>query len=197
VTVDPKKTASAKSESAKPESAPASSASAADSHTTSSPGQTVSPVEEQLKSLQDENAALNEKRLLAVADMENYRKRMQKELEQERLYRSLPLARDLLAGLDNLRRTLEAAKTASDPAQLAQGVQMVLKQFEDVFAEHGIKPIPAVGEPFDPNLHQAVQQMPTADHPPMTVVTEFGKGYVLHDRVVRPSTVVVSVAPSS
>lgn len=186
-----------KSDSANPDAANPAAAESTASNKTPPSDQTAPTVEEQLKSLQDENAALNEKRLLAVADMENYRKRMQKELEQERLYRSLPLARDLLAGLDNLRRTLDAAKTATDPAQLAQGVQMVLKQFEDVFADHGIKPIESVGKPFDPNLHQAVQQVPTTEHPPMTVVTEFGKGYVLNDRVVRPSTVVVAVAPSS
>ena len=186
MTDDPKKSTSAQADAA-----------SAASNTSPSPNQTAPTVEEQLKALRDENAALNEKRLLAAADLENYRKRMQKELEQERLYRSLPLARDLLAGLDNLRRALEAAKTASDAAQLSQGVQMVLKQFEDVFATHGIKPIESVGKLFDPNLHEAIQQVPTAEHPPMTVVTEYGKGYVLNDRVIRPSTVVVAVAPPS
>jgi molecular chaperone GrpE len=139
---------------------------------------------------------LRQKWLFAQADLDNYRKRAVKDLEQERLYRSLPLARDLLPGLDNLRRALDAVKSASDVAQLTQGVQMVLQQFETVFATHSIKPIPAVGQPFDPNLHQAIQQVPSAEHAPGTVVAEYQKGYMLHDRVVRPSTVVVA-APNS
>ena len=126
------------------------------------------------------------------ADLDNYRKRAAKDLEQERLYRALPLARDLLPALDNLRRALDAAKSAPDAAQLAQGVQLVLQQMENTFATHSIKPIPAEGQPFDPNLHQAIQQVPSEQHPPGTVVTEYQKGYTLHDRVIRPSTVVVA-----
>jgi molecular chaperone GrpE len=120
---------------------------------------------------------LRQKWLFAQADLDNYRKRAAKDLEQERLYRSLPLARDLLPALDNLRRALDAAKAAPDAAQLAQGVQLVLQQMENT---------------FDPNLHQAIQQVPSEQHPPGTVVAEYQKGYTLHDRVIRPSTVVVA-----
>ena len=130
--------------------------------------------------------------LRSQADLENYRKRTQKEMEQERQYRALPLVRDVLPILDNLQRALDAARTSNDPSQLVQGVQMVAKQFEDVLGKHAVKPIDAVGQPFDPNLHQAIQQMPAADKPPMTVLCEYEKGYTLHDRVVRPSVVVVS-----
>jgi molecular chaperone GrpE len=117
---------------------------------------------------------------------------VQKEFELERRYAPLPLVRDLLPVIDNLHRALEAARNSSEAQQLVQGVQMVVKQFDDVLARQGITPINPVGKPFDPNLHQALQQVASADQPPMTVLAEYERGYVMHDRVVRPSTVVVS-----
>lgn len=130
--------------------------------------------------------------LRAKADLDNYRKRSQKEAEEDRLYRALPLVRDLLPGLDNLQRAVTAASTGGDAHDLVEGVKLVLKQFEGVLSSHSIQPIESVGQPFDPNLHAAVQQVPSPDHPPMTVVQELEKGYRLHDRVVRPSQVIVS-----
>jgi len=148
--------------------------------------------EEQLQAATAERDALMQKWLLAVADLDNYRRRVQKEAEQERRYAVLPLARDLLPALDNLHRALEAAKNGGDVRQLVQGVQMVAKQFDEILARHAVVPINATGKPFDPNLHQALQQVPTPDKPPMTVLAEYERGYTLHDRVVRPSTVIVS-----
>ena len=152
--------------------------------------------EEQLQAVVAERDALLQKWLLAVADLDNYRRRVQKEAEQERRYAVLPLARDLLPALDNLHRALEAAKNGGDVKQLVQGVQMVAKQFDEILARHAVVPINATGKPFDPNLHQALQQVPTPDKPPMTVLAEYERGYTLHDRVVRPSTVIVS-APAA
>lgn len=151
---------------------------------------------ERLKAAEAERDALKQKWLLAVADLDNYRRRVVKESEQERRYAVLPLARDLLPALDNLHRALDAAKNASDVAQLAQGVQMVSRQFDEILARHSVVPISAAGQPFDPNLHQAIQQVPSPDKPPMTVLTECERGYKLHDRVVRPSTVIVA-APAA
>jgi molecular chaperone GrpE len=147
---------------------------------------------DQLKRVLAERDSLMQKWLLAVADLDNYRRRVQKEADQERRYASLPLARDLLPALDNLHRALEAARNGGDVNQLAQGVQMVARQFDDIFAKHSIVPIAAANKPFDPNLHQALQQVPAADKPPLTVLQECERGYTLHDRVVRPSTVIVS-----
>jgi molecular chaperone GrpE len=73
---------------------------------------------------------------------------------------------------------------------------MVLQQFDETLVRHSITPIPTVGEPFDPNLHEAVLQQPNAEMPPMTVLMEVEKGYKMHDRVVRPSKVIVSSAPA-
>ncbi len=135
----------------------------------------------------------NYDRFLRVqAELENYRKRVRKETEQNRLYQALPLVRDLLPGLDNLERALIAAESSHNVDELIEGVRMVAQQFQDVLARHSTLPIDAVGKPFDPNLHEAIQQLPSSDHPPMTVIDEVQRGYMLHDRVVRPSTVIVS-----
>jgi molecular chaperone GrpE len=152
--------------------------------------------EDQLQAALAERDALMQKWLLAVADLDNYRRRVQKEAEQERRYAVLPLARDLLPALDNLHRALDAARNGGDVKQLVQGVQMVARQFDEIFARHAVVPINATGKPFDPNLHQALQQVPTPDKPPLTVLAEYERGYTLHDRVVRPSTVIVS-APAA
>jgi len=132
----------------------------------------------------------------SVAEMENVRKRMLREIDQERQYRSLPIVRDLLPVIDNLTRAVQAAEKAQDVEQLVQGIKMVLQQFDETLARHSITPIPTVGEPFDPNLHEAVLQQPNAHQPPMTVLMEVEKGFKMHDRVVRPSKVIVSSAPT-
>ena len=133
--------------------------------------------------------------LRALADNENYRRRVTKEREEDRKFASYSLIRDLLPSLDNLRRAIDAARASSSPDQIVQGVGMVLKQFDEVFERHGAKPITSVDQPFDPNLHEAIQQIPSADHPAMTVLQEVERGYTLHDRVIRPSKVLVSKLP--
>lgn len=152
-------------------------------------------IDEQLQATREERDRFKEKWLRTEADLENYRKRSQKEREQEAQYRSLYLAKDLLGPLDNLHRSLEAAEKGTDVVKLIEGVRMVTRQFAEVLTRHSVVAIDPVGKPFDPNLHQAIQQVPSSDHPPMTVMAEFERGYTLHERVVRPSSVVVSSAP--
>jgi molecular chaperone GrpE len=161
------------------------------------PGAGVVSLADQLKAAMAEREALTQKWLLSVADLENYRRRMQKETEQERKFAVLPLARDILPALDNLQRALEAARNGGDVTQLANGVQMVARQFDDILARHSIVPIGAAGQPFDPNLHQAIQQVPSPDKPPMTVLNELERGFRMHDRVIRPSMVIVSAPEAS
>ena len=102
---------------------------------------------------------------------------------------------DILPCLDNLRRAVEAAETSKNIEELTQGIQMVSKQFDDILAAHGAMPIESVGQPFDPNCHLALTQVPSPDHEPMTVLQEVERGYKLKDRIVRPSSVIVSCAP--
>jgi len=128
------------------------------------------------------------------ADFENYQKRAQRDAVQERKYAHASLAADLLPALDNLERATAAAKQAGDEGALVQGVLMVQSQLLEILKRHGITPIDAQGKPFDPNLHQAVNQMPSAAFPPGTVIKVLEQGFMIHDRVLRPARVTVSTA---
>jgi molecular chaperone GrpE len=129
------------------------------------------------------------------ADFENYQKRTQRDLAQERRYWHAGLALDILPILDNFERAVAAAKQAGETGPLVQGVAMIQSQVLDALKRHGITRIEAQGQPFDPNLHQAVMQQPSAEQPPNTVLQVLEQGFMIHDRVLRPATVVVSVAP--
>jgi molecular chaperone GrpE len=129
------------------------------------------------------------------ADFENYQKRMKRDLAEERRYAQAPLAADLLSALDNLERATAAAEQAGEKGPLVQGVAMVHTQLLDILRRHGVTRIEALRQPFDPNLHQAVMQQPSKEHPPMTVVQVLESGYLIHDRVLRPARVAVSTAP--
>lgn len=131
------------------------------------------------------------------AEFENYQKRNQRDLATERRYAQMPLAGDLLPALDNLERAINAARQAGDHGSLAQGVVMVQTQLLDALRRHGVTPIEAQDQPFDPNLHQAVMQMPSAEVPPQTVLQVLEQGYRVHERVLRPARVIVSTTPSS
>ncbi len=130
------------------------------------------------------------------ADFENYQKRQQREVAQDKLYAVTGLAGDLLPMLDNLDRALVAAREAGEKGPLVQGVALVQAQVHDLLRRHGISRMDAQGKPFDPNLHQAVMQQPSADQPPMTVLQVLENGYTIHDRVLRPARVVVAAAPA-
>jgi molecular chaperone GrpE len=134
--------------------------------------------------------------LRAQAELENYRKRVAREAETSAKFLTLPLVRDLLPALDNLARTVQAAEQTGNVSDLIQGLQMIQGQFEQVFGNYSAKPIEALGQQFDPNLHEALQQMPSAEHQPMTVIQELERGYVMHDRVIRPTKVIVASAPA-
>lgn len=145
---------------------------------------------------ESERAEFKDLLLRTRADFENYQKRTQREVAQERRYAHLGLAADLLPALDNLERATLAARQAGENGPLAQGVAMVQSQLLDVLRRHGVTPIEAMGQPFDPNRHQAVMQQPTADAAPNTVVQVLQQGFTIHDRVLRPASVVVA-APAA
>ncbi|GAB4158878.1 MAG: nucleotide exchange factor GrpE [Planctomycetaceae bacterium] len=151
-------------------------------------------LEQQLQQAIAERDEYKDHWLRTQAELDNFRKRMRKEAEENQRYQALSLVRDLLPGLDNLERAIAAAEQSSNQEELIKGMRMVARQFEDVLARYAVNPILAVGEPFDPNLHEAVQQIMTDDHPPMTVMQEVERGFQLHDRVIRPSKVIVSAA---
>jgi molecular chaperone GrpE len=133
----------------------------------------------------------------ARADFENYQKRAARDQAQEKKYAVAALAADLLGALDNLERATAAAEQAGEKGPLVQGVALVHTMFLDALRRHGVTPIEAQDRPFDPNLHQAVMQVPAPDKPPMTIVQVLEPGYMLHDRVLRPARVAVTTPPSA
>ncbi|SHN85970.1 nucleotide exchange factor GrpE [Desulfitobacterium chlororespirans] len=126
------------------------------------------------------------------AEFDNYRKRTQKEKEDFAKYASERIVEGLLPVLDNFERAVEASKTTQDMKSFSQGVEMILKQMQGILAKEGLATIEAVGQPFDPNLHEAVLQVDSEDYPESTVVEELQKGYYLKEKVIRPSMVKVS-----
>jgi molecular chaperone GrpE len=142
--------------------------------------------------LQRERDELKDQLLRSRAEFANYQRRAKQQADSERVYAVGNLARDLLDPIDNLERAAQALRNSSTEG-ISSGLEMVQKQLLEVLARYGVEPIRALGEHFDPNLHEAIMQQPTADAPEGTVVAEYGKGYKIHDRVLRPSKVSVSV----
>ena len=152
-------------------------------------------IEEQLAQAINAQEELTNRLARSQAEMENFRRRTRKEVEENRQFQSLNMIRSLLPAIDNLQRALQAAESATKVEDLRAGVEMVAKQFGEILTQHSVLKIEALEQPFDPNLHEALQQVPTADFPPMTVMQELEPGYTMHDRVVRPSKVIVSQSP--
>lgn len=131
------------------------------------------------------------------ADLENARKRHQRDREEAIRFANDRLLKEMIPVLDNLERAVEHAEQGDDESQsLLEGVNMTINQFRKVLEDFGVKPINALGEAFDPNLHQAMGQIESADQAPNTVISEFQKGYLLNDRLLRPSLVMVTKAPT-
>lgn len=150
---------------------------------------------DQLAAAIEERDANHERWIRTQAELENYRRRSNKEISEVRQYQSLAVIRDLLPVTDNLQRAIDAAEQSPNFDEFVTGIKMIAQQISGVFAAHNASPIEAVDQPFDPNLHEALQQLPSPDHPAMTVMQEVEKGYVMHDRVIRPSKVLVSSGP--
>lgn len=136
--------------------------------------------------------------LKARAELENFRKRMQRDAELQLKYANMSLMRGLLEVVDNLQRAIAAASEEGSSIQaLREGVELVSQQFVSVLEQHGCKAVEALGTEFDPNFHEAIAQMPSEEYAAGMVMQEVAIGYVLHDRVVRPSNVIVSTGPTS
>jgi molecular chaperone GrpE len=135
-------------------------------------------------------------RLLRLqADYDNFRRRTRLEKEEIVKYASLSLVEKLLPVLDNFERALAAAQHAADLESFAKGVDMIHRQLADVLAQEGLEPIKAVGEPFNPEVHQAVMQVESEEYDDNVVVEELQKGYKLKEKVIRPSMVKVNARP--
>jgi len=140
-----------------------------------------------------EIADLKDQLLRLRAEFDNYRRRSLKEQEKIRATASENLIREILPVVDNLERALQSAPDMDSP--LVQGVDMVLRMFRDVLQAKGLEPVPGVGEPFDPNWHEALAQQPSDEIPADHVAIEFERGYRMNGYVLRHAKVVVSTGP--
>lgn len=129
-----------------------------------------------------------------AAEMDNYRKRMEREKENLVKYGNERVLSDLLAVVDNFERTIDMLKPDQDPKMknVVTGLDMVKKQFIDALSKHGLTPVDSIGKDFDPNFHEAVAQEYAEGKKPNEVIKEFQKGYTLNGRLVRAAKVVVA-----
>jgi molecular chaperone GrpE len=149
-----------------------------------------------VEQLRSELAEAKDRLLRSHAELDNYRKRARRELDEQMLYAHMPLMRDLLPVLDNMTRAIAAAEKNADAGALLEGIKMVAQNLEDVLARNQCTRIAALHEPFDPAVHEAIAQQPSSEFPPQTVLLVAQEGYKLHDRVVRAAQVIVSTAPA-
>src|SRR4051812_41493314 len=139
----------------------------------------------------DELAAQGERLLRLQAEMQNLRNRTSREIADERKYAALPIMRELLPVIDNIDRAIEAAEKAGEAENLLAGFRLVKQQLDTILSQHECLPISAENAPFDPNFHQAILQQPSNEVPAGHIMMVTQPGYMLHDRVVRPSQVIV------
>lgn len=155
-------------------------------------GESVQVPESETEQLRLELEEAKNRALRALADLENYRARINRQTIEERKYANIDLMRALLPVWDNIGRALDAVQSTHNLESLVEGVQMVHSQFLEVLIKFHCEKIEAKFQPFDPNFHASVAQMPSAEYPANTVLEEVQVGFRLFDRVVRPSQVVLS-----
>jgi molecular chaperone GrpE len=157
------------------------------------------PAGDELSALQEQLDAARQEVLYARAETQNVRRRLEKDIADTRAYAATGFARDILSVADNLSRALE-----SIPADLREddrlkafisGIEATSREIEKVFGQHGITRIAATGLPLDPNQHQAMLEVPSADVEPGTIVQELQSGYMIKDRLLRPAMVAVAKKP--
>jgi len=159
----------------------------------------LASLEEKQKALEEkekEAAEYKDKYLRALAESENARKRIRQQAEESARIQREGLLRDLLSIIDNLERAVAAARDGGNGKPIVEGVEMVLRSMVDFLRGHGVTQLSAVGQPFDPLLHEAVDHVESTQHEPNTVVDEFVRGYYIGDRLLRPARVTVSRLPA-
>ncbi len=134
--------------------------------------------------------------LRTMAEMDNLRKRTQREKEELAKFANENILRDILPVIDNLERAVEHVEQSQDSDGLLEGVQMTLTQFGQLLTNFGVKSVEAIGQKFDPAYHQAMGQMESAEHPANTIIQQMQKGYQLNNRLLRPAFVMLAKAPA-
>jgi len=158
-------------------------------------------LEKKQKMLQEKEALIAEYEDMLKrkqAEFENYRKRIAREAEELKKYSNVELIKDILELIDNFERAIESAKTSRDIDTLIEGLEIIEKQFKNVLEKkYAVKVIESVGKEFDPSVHEAIMMEESDKYNKDTVVEDFQKGYIMYDRVVRPSRVKVAKAVTS
>jgi len=159
------------------------------------PSAETAPAEDDCDGLQADLDRFRDLALRSQADFENYKKRSAREKEEAIKYANSSLLEKLIAIVDNFELGLEAARAEGEKSPVFSGMSMVLKQLMDFLTDSGLQPIDATGQKFDPNLHEAIAHEPSEKYPEGVVVRQTRRGYKLKDRLLRPSSVVVSSGP--
>lgn len=150
-------------------------------------------MEAKIESLEQEAKEAHDRFLRVSAEFENYKKRAAREMEDFRKYANESFVKAVLPVVDNLDRAIESSSNDGHANRsVVEGVDMTLKEILKVFDQFGVKPFESLGKAFDPSFHQAMLQEETEEHPDNIVISEFEKGYMIHDRLLRPAMVVVS-----
>ncbi|MDX2440451.1 MAG: nucleotide exchange factor GrpE [Desulfobacterales bacterium] len=156
-------------------------------------GDPLKGIQVELETAKQEAKETHDRFLRVSAEFENYKKRSTREMDDFRKYSNQSLIKEMLAVVDNLERALNSSNgNSSIDKCMADGVNLTLKEILKVFEKFNVKPIESIGQPFDPTFHQAMMQEETDEHPENTIITELQKGYMIHDRLLRPSMVVVA-----
>jgi molecular chaperone GrpE len=168
-------------------------ATTSDDQNTNGDSDRIKELEAKLESKEREAAETYDRLLRVSAEFDNYKKRSTRELEDYRKFANQSLIKEMLSVVDNLELAMDSTDghKAIDK-DLLQGLEMTHKEILKVFEKFNVKPIEAKGQPFDPTFHEAVMQEETNDSPKNTVINELQRGYMIHDRLLRPSMVVVA-----
>ena len=150
---------------------------------------------DEIDQLRRELADKNDRLLRALAETENVRRRAQRDRDESVKFASESLLRDLIPALDNLDRAIDAARTSANDRGIVDGIELIRREFLKVLERHGVTRYSALGQRFDPNQHEAIARVVSADNEPDTVVGETVPGYSLRGRVIRPAQVAVAAAP--
>ena len=161
------------------------------------PAETLQGADAQNSSPESDLKTAQDRYLRLAAEFENYKKRTQKDQDEFRKYSNERLLKELLPVLDNLQRALQHGQASGNQEGVLQGVELTVKKYLEILSRFGVTPIPTLGLPFDPAIHQAVAKVESKGHKPNTIVDEYEKGYYLHDRVLRPATVTVAESRGS
>lgn len=156
------------------------------------PSQDPTTVEDRLARLEEEKKALEDKYLRNVAEFDNYRKRVSRDQNEYSKYATEKLLKELLVVVDNLERALHHGESVPELKGWLEGVELTFKQFLEILGKFGVSGFESVGKPFDPSRQQAMAQVESDSHEDNRVVEELQKGYMLHERVLRPALVTVS-----